>query len=108
MFLCGLKGKGSVGSFHVLSSSPLLHNHPNREKEAVSVLPAEQVKKRLLSLFCPRATGTAAGKLCSVSKQIKTLFKKNERIWQAQKSFESLLEGVKALKLSCCALENGS
>jgi len=47
-------------------------------------------------LLClpPRATSSAAGEPCSVSKQIKTLFKKNERVWQAEESLNSLLQGT--------------
>ncbi|KAK9531178.1 hypothetical protein VZT92_010620 [Zoarces viviparus] len=73
----------------VWGSSPLLLHHcPHREKEeGPHFVQRAGEGGRLPPRRSPRAASSAAGELRSVSKQIKTLFKKNERIWQAEESW---------------------
>lgn len=103
-----------VGSFQVLRSvsgpfhSPPALLSPQRERGGAPALSSHACERgRLPTLRSLRASGAAAGELRSVSRQIKTLFKKNERIWQAEEKLESLLEGQSALNPPCCAIQQG-
>lgn len=75
----------SVGLF--LFPCTIVPSKEGREREGgpCFVHPACE-SGRLPTLCSLRATGTTARELCSISRQIKTLLKKSERIWQAEES----------------------
>ena len=75
-----LKSEARVGTWGWVISGPrsfsvLLHHCPLRKKEEGPILSTELIRGRLSP-----GPGTASADLCSVSEQIKTLLKENERI----------------------------
>lgn len=93
LVLCGLKRKGSVGSFHVLPSSPVLHYRPHREKEAGPILPAEQVKGDFSVCIAPGPLALLQENSALFQSRLKPCLKRMKEFGRQRKVLNHCLRG---------------